>query len=201
MVYLLDSRTTSLKVTGNLGLCLSCDKRQETLMLGIGNSNKNILKNKPTSSLSKNPNSNLSHPHHLPDHLINPDPLTTNLQTPSPALVQLNRLLKSWNWQVNLTQRENSLPKSINIVLLITCVCIAVLAVIKPLTALTPKRLKWKLRLPLSPDPSLRIRPQSRKKAEQSTDVDTRGGLWERLCRCFTNCILECSGLSHFKFT
>ena len=55
--------------------------------------------------------------HHLPDHLINPNPLTTNLQTPSPALVQLNwLLLKSRNWQVNLTQRENSLPKSINIV-------------------------------------------------------------------------------------
>ena len=50
MDYLLGSRTTSLKAMGNLGLYPSCNKRQETLMLGIGNSNKNILKNKPTSS-------------------------------------------------------------------------------------------------------------------------------------------------------
>ena len=148
------------------------------LMLSIGNSNKNVLKNKPTSSLSKNPNSNLSHPHHLPDHLINLNPLTTNLQTPNPALVWLNRLLlKSQNWQVNLTQRENSLPKSVNIVLLIICVFIAVLVVIKQLTALMTKRLKRKLHLPLSPDQSLRIQPWSRKKAEQSTDIDMRGGL------------------------
>ena len=151
--------------------------------------------------LSKNLNSNLSHLHHLPDHLINLDPLTTNLQTANPALVQLNQLLlKSRNWQVNLTQRENSLPKSINIMLLITCVCIAALVVIKPLTALTPKQLKQKLHLPLSPDPSLRIWPWNRKKAEQSTDINMRGGLQERLCRGFTNCVLECSGLSYIKF-
>ena len=157
--YLLGSRTTSLKVMGNLRLYPSCDKKQETLMLSIGNSNKNILKNKLTSRILSN---NLLHHHHLPNQPINLDPQTINLQTANPALVQLNRLpLKSRSWQVNLTQRENSLPKSINIVLLITCVCIVVLVVTKLLIALMPKQLKQKLCLLLSPDPSLRIWPQN----------------------------------------
>ena len=64
----------------------------------------------------------------------------------SEYLVQFKSLSSQCQWgepalrhHLNLTQRENSLPKSINIMLLITCVCIAVLAVIKPVTALMPK--------------------------------------------------------------
>ena len=56
-----------------------------------------------------------------------------------------------------MTQRENSLPKSINTMLLIIYVCIVVLAVTKLLIALMLKQLKQKLCLLLSLDPSLRI--------------------------------------------
>ena len=96
----------------NLGLYLSCDKRQKMLMLGIGNMYKNIPRNKLTSNLKKNPNSNLSHHHHLPGQQINLALEITNLQKANPALVWLSWLpLKSRSWQVNLTQRENLLTK------------------------------------------------------------------------------------------
>ena len=156
-------------------------------MLNTGNVSKNP-RNKPTSNLSKKLNNNLSHhPHPLPDPLLKLVLLILKLQMPKPDLLQLNHQ----NWQVNLTQRENLLPKSIKIV------CIVVELAINLVTALMPKRLKRKLWLFLSLVPkNQRIWPQNRKKAERSTNVDTRGGLRERLCRCISDGNFKCSQLS-----